>query len=399
MNSTSTSTNSEGEWIDVGTKQDGGILKKILQAAPEGADGPPPKGTVVSAHYTGCLNEDGSDKFDSSVDRGKVFEFTIGQGQVIKGWDQGFASMKVGEKALLKIASDYGYGDSGSPPKIPPKATLYFTVELLGFREKLKEKWEMSSEERVAQATKLKAKATEQFQNQQFANAAATYTSAADYAVDEGITGNDVPEEERALYVSCWSNAAMCFVKLKDWPSAKDACNKILEIDAEKSVNIKALYRRGLARMHMGLLAEAKDDLMLAYKIDDKNKDVRKAIANLKALQLEAKQKEKAAFGGMFGKVDMYKEKKGPLVINAKGTNPHVYFDIKHGDESLGRIVMQLYADVTPKTAENFRCLCTGERKIGTKGFPLHYKGCTFHRVIKDFMIQGGDFTDVRAQH
>jgi FKBP-type peptidyl-prolyl cis-trans isomerase 2 len=62
----------------------------------------------VKAHYTGTL-EDGS-KFDSSVDRGQVFSFTIGQGQVIKGWDQGFATMKKGEKAVLKCRSDYAYG-------------------------------------------------------------------------------------------------------------------------------------------------------------------------------------------------------------------------------------------------------------------------------------------------
>jgi Cyclophilin type peptidyl-prolyl cis-trans isomerase/CLD len=104
---------------------------------------------------------------------------------------------------------------------------------------------------------------------------------------------------------------------------------------------------------------------------------------------------QKAAFGGLFGKVDIYKDKKGPVAPNSKGDNPHVYFDMKHGDhESLGRIVIQLYKDITPKTAENFRCLCTGEKGDGTLGKPLHYKGCTFHRIIKDFMIQGGDFTN-----
>ena len=70
--------------------------------------------------------------------------------------------------------------------------------------------------------------------------------------------------------------------------------------------------------------------------------------------------------------------------------NPVVFFDIKVGGTEIGRILMELYADVTPKTAENFRQFCTGECK--KDGVPLGYKGSTFHRVIKDFMIQGGDF-------
>ena len=93
----------EGEWIDVSIKQDGGIKKKILQPAPEGAEGPPPNGYEVTAHYTGTLAKDGS-KFDSSVDRGQPFKFTLGTGQVIAGWDQSFATMKIGEKALIEVA-------------------------------------------------------------------------------------------------------------------------------------------------------------------------------------------------------------------------------------------------------------------------------------------------------
>jgi peptidylprolyl isomerase len=168
-----------------------------------------------------------------------------------------------------------------------------------------------------------------------------------------------------------------------------------LEIDSEEKTNIKALYRRGLAKMHLGLYKEAKVDLMDAYKIDSSNKDVRKTLATLKSKVAEAKEKEKQTFGGLFGKSGgIYNDKKGPIVPNAKGDNPHVYFQIKQGDEDLGKIVMQLYKDITPKTAENFRCLCTGEKGTGTLGKPLHFKGCTFHRVIKDFMIQGGDFTN-----
>jgi peptidylprolyl isomerase len=74
-------------------------------------------------------------------------------------------------------------------------------------------------------------------------------------------------------------------------------------------------------------------------------------------------------------------------------TNPQVFFDITIGGEPAGRIVMELRADVTPKTAENFRALCTGEKGVGQAGKPLHYKGSSFHRIIPEFMCQGGDFT------
>lgn len=298
--------------------------------------------------------------------------------------------MKVGEKALLVIRSDYGYGDSGSPPKIPGKATLHFQVQLLGFKEKQKQKWEMSPEERAAVATKLKTEGTELFNNGKYEVAAEKYEDAAGYAVDEDISGNDIPEDERPLYVSCCSNAAMCYIKLKQWTEATHACNNVLAIDSEANTNIKALYRRGLARLNLGFLKESKVDLMAAYNLDSSNKDVRRALASLKEANAEAKKKEKAAFGGLFSKVDIYADKEG--VIAPSADNPCVFFDLKQGDKDLGRVVMQLYMDITPKTAENFRALCTGEKGEGTLGKPLHYKGSTFHRVIKDFMIQGGTY-------
>merc|ERR1739848_975657 len=72
--------------------------------------------------------------------------------------------------------------------------------------------------------------------------------------------------------------------------------------------------------------------------------------------------------------------------------NPVVFFDMTVGGAAAGRIEMELYSDVVPKTAENFRALCTGEKGVGKSGKPLHYKGSSFHRVIPQFMCQGGDF-------
>ncbi len=96
----------------------------------EGTGASPKTGQLVEVHYTGWL-EDG-EKFDSSKDRGRTFEFMIGKGRVIKGWDEGVATMKVGGTRKLIIPSKLGYGSQGAGNVIPPDATLIFEVELIG---------------------------------------------------------------------------------------------------------------------------------------------------------------------------------------------------------------------------------------------------------------------------
>jgi peptidylprolyl isomerase len=101
-----------------------------------GTGASPKAGQTCVMHYTGWLYENGAKgkKFDSSVDRGEPFEFPIGRGQVIAGWDEGVASMKVGGKRTLIIPPALGYGARGAGGVIPPNATLIFDVELLGVK-------------------------------------------------------------------------------------------------------------------------------------------------------------------------------------------------------------------------------------------------------------------------
>ena len=106
-----------------------GLKYQILK---EG-NGPVAKdGQTVSVHYTGWLVN--GKKFDSSVDRGQPFSFTLGAHQVIRGWDEGVSGMRVGEKRKLTIPSELGYGSAGAGGVIPPDATLIFDVELLGIQ-------------------------------------------------------------------------------------------------------------------------------------------------------------------------------------------------------------------------------------------------------------------------
>ena len=100
-----------------------------IESLKEGTGAEAKAGNTVTVHYVGTLTD--GKKFDSSRDRGQGFTFKLGAGQVIKGWDQGVAGMKIGGLRKLTIPPELAYGDRGFPPVIPPSSTLVFEVELL----------------------------------------------------------------------------------------------------------------------------------------------------------------------------------------------------------------------------------------------------------------------------
>jgi len=119
------------EWgEDISPDNNKMLFKKILTPG-TGSEGPM-TGDEVIVHYTGRLLN--GEVFDSSVEREEKFKFKLGQGQVIKGWDTGVATMKRGEKCLLTCTPEFAYGKDGSPPKIGPNETLQFEVELFDWR-------------------------------------------------------------------------------------------------------------------------------------------------------------------------------------------------------------------------------------------------------------------------
>ena len=117
------------------TRTDSGLGYKIL-TEPTSDGKSPVQGQTVQVHYTGWLDDNGqtSTKFDSSVDRGTPFEFPVGLGYVIKGWDEAVLDMKVGEKRRIYLPSELGYGARGAGGAIPPNADLIFDVEFLAIK-------------------------------------------------------------------------------------------------------------------------------------------------------------------------------------------------------------------------------------------------------------------------
>mmetsp|Transcript_34083 Transcript_34083/g.109376 ORF Transcript_34083/g.109376 Transcript_34083/m.109376 type:complete len:582 (-) Transcript_34083:1469-3214(-) len=398
---------------------DGGLKLKKTRTS-EGRF--PKAGEELTVNYRGYVNDDEyylgkRDAFDDSYDRGQPFTFVLGRGQVIPGWDGAFPKLRVGEAGIIECNSDYAYGEEGHPPKIPPCAKLVFEVELLEAKPKPKELFEMTEAEKLEEAAKAKAKGLELFKTgEKFHEAKEQFYLACHFCDAGHYTREDkpMPEEVASTFVSCQLNASQCALKTKDWPEAArtaTAALKVVEGDdphAKKSKSskkklpvdddgprVRGLYRRGVARGHMGLLAEAREDLQQAARLDPKNRAVRVELQRIKERALAQKKSQQSAFKAVFDRVDLFPEKPRNVKNPSATDNPYAFLTFRYDDDGPPiekKVVLRVFADACPRTARNFLSLCAGDRGVSKNSAKkLHYKNCKVVRVVKDFMIQAGD--------
>jgi peptidylprolyl isomerase len=378
--------NDSKNWINL--TEDSGVQKAIYQ---EGQGETPSEGNEVEVHYIGKLISNG-EVFDSSRDRNSTFKFVLGEGKVIKGWDIGVKSMKKGERADLKLTPEYAYGERGAGKSIPPNATLLFEIELIDFYEKMKSKYDMDLPEKVSLAKKLKDEGIALFKEKKFDDAAAKFDEG--YSYLENITEHENSAEAVELSVSLLLNMSNCYNNLKKFELTKNKTTEALKL----KVNPKCYYYRGLAYANLDTFDLAEEDykkLCELVPLDDPGVKYLRTIIDDK--QKEKAQREKTMFKNFF-KTSVYDDK--PAIEKPKDvpdevipTNPKVYFDIKIGEKEPKRVEFELFLDKVPKTAINFKNLCVGN----TENPKQTYKGTIFHRVIKNFMMQGGDYENANG--
>ena len=257
--------------------------------------------------------------------------------------------------------------------------------------------------ERLAHIQSLKENGNNWFKRGDFPRAKRRYESAVYFGEYES-------DEVKASLTPLYGNLAAVASSMKDWPSCIEQCDKVLRRD---SSNVKALYRKGVALGKTKEFDDAIACLKKAVALDATNVASKRALRDV-VQQKKTQQKQlKSTYGGMFSKLEGFASSNRPKEprkvddyddlsdedydLSKPGANPlapvdhqkglkRAFFDVSIGGMSKGRILMELYDDTVPKTVNNFLAICNGYES-------LHYEGCSFHRVIKDFMIQGGDVT------
>jgi len=351
------------ESASINCLEDGKVSKVILEEG-QGEE-TPQEDQEVDVTYIGTLEN--GEEFDRNDNVDEPFQFFIGSDSIIKGWSHGVRTMKKGEKAMFTIDQEHAYGESGRPPKIPERATLKFEITLIDFRDRTKSKYDYEPEERVAAGLEFKeagsvafkaamsALSVDKDQNEyqkKLAEAKKEYMQAVEF-LDEETTAEAVQ-----CFVLTSLNLALIAFKEGKLHESIVHCEKAMEKDPK---NVKSYFRRGNANLAGKNYEAAIMDFNVALGMESTNVEVKRALLDAKKKFAEFKKKEQSIYSKMFSQ-DLYEHAPEKKSNWSDESNPRVWFDIKIGEEEPERIEFELYANAAPKCAENFRCLCTGEK-------------------------------------
>ena len=282
--------------------------------------------------------------------------------------------MKNQEKAVFRFGCD-----------VKPDKQL--VVEVLCKKYNELNKLDFTLEERRLMAQQAKESGKKFFLAKDLKSATVQYKNAIEF-----VDWDKAEPESQILVRDCWNNLTLLCMRQKKWTEGVSHANQALAIEQN---NVKALQRRAKCYRQVGEFDLAEADLENLKTLLPGDSEVEKQSKLLAQARKNRKRKEKNKFKKMFSEIQFYKEEDLGL---DDPSNPKVYFKVKIGEDSTEHeMQFTLYKKVVPKTVENFLCLCTGEKgtvETSKGNVPLSFKNSSFHRLIKGFMIQGGDFTN-----
>lgn len=277
------------------------VTKQIIK---EGRGQTPTKYATCFLHYRAWV-EKTLHKFEDTWVEQRPIELIIGkEKRQMAGLGIGVASMKSGERSLLQVGWELGYGEEGSFsfPNVPPSANLIYEVELIGFDEvkEGKARSDMTVEERIGTADRRKMDGNTLFQEEKLEEAMQQYEMAIAYMGDDFMFQLFGKYRDMALGVKnpCHLNLAACLIKLKRYEEAIGHCSIVL---AEDENNVKALFRRGKARSELGQTDVAREDFEKAKKTAPQDKAILRELRLISEHEKAVYQKQKELYKGIFG--------------------------------------------------------------------------------------------------
>ena len=379
---------SQPENIFVDITEDGGIKKKIIEI---GHGEPPSEGKTVFIYFKSKYQ----DKIFDQSKEDEPFSFTLGENKVIKGWEIALKSMKIGEKAEFIMNPEYTYGDKQVFEWIPANSILNYEIKLIGVHNHNTENCldNLTYEEKLQWGKLLKKEGVDKFKANDIMGAKECFIKALSF-----LKKMDPEKEEEKegveLYLTLLSNICNCYNKEKEYNSVIDIASIGLKIKPLP----KLLSFRAIAYAYTEEFDDAKADIenlenILKGSNEAEYNDIAGAIEYVNSIIEERKkiyiEKNNKYSRAIFRQYLYYNKqlKNRPLIppIEPNPKNPIVFFDIKIGENEAKKIEIELFKDIVPITAENFLALCLGTHEGMT------YKGTSLNKVIKSFVIGGGE--------